>query len=311
MKTKLRLAGALLGVLSLFVVTLPISGHVPKLQDQETKAKDAKVKTGSEVAQRVKQLKQANKDVRNALGMFENNEKKNGHKPKIEESRSFTSRVSLPPQARMGNCKTCPPLKKVGFHPQDPASDDVIEIIFVPTYVTSTEWQGTVIATLYDGLGNFLDQYIADVVIWPDAVTTEPTVVYEVSFEAGQAWLQSDATLGMITDPNFQWGTPVDQQDPSILPSLISANFPVKVLRKVSYTMEPQQCCTLLLPVNIARNPSPRTRKFFDCVGTYGGLVPLGTLILTTVAAPPLGSAVALTGSVVGGCAGRHIFNLF
>jgi hypothetical protein len=314
MKSKIRLAiGALLG-LALFTSVLPISGlrygHAKaKVQDQETK--DAKIKTGPEVAQRVNQLKQANKQVRNALKIFENNERKNGRKPKIEESWAITGRVASSRQARTRNCKSCPPLKKVGFH-QDPASDDVIEIIFIPTYDVPGEWQGTTIFTLYDSAGNFLDQYIADVVLrQQDPAVDSWTDVYEVSFEGGQAWLQSDPAQGMIMDLNFQFGTPLDQQpDPSILPGVISAISGPRFSRKVSYsltTMEPQ----LLFPFGSPVRPHPRVRSFLKCSAlTCAAVGGLGCGV-TSLLDAGLHFGPCAAGSCVGGAALCGLFQIF
>lgn len=65
-----------------------------------------------------------------------------------------------------------------------------IEIISIPTYSAPGEWQGTLIAYKYDAAGNFLSQWVSDVIMIPDATYTFWDVIYEVSFEDGNAYLE-------------------------------------------------------------------------------------------------------------------------
>ncbi|HBB89185.1 MAG TPA: hypothetical protein DC047_16390 [Blastocatellia bacterium] len=176
------------------------------------KVREARVKTGSEVVQRVNQLKQANKQVKNALKAFETNAQKNGHLPKIEDSWSVTSAAYPVTVSRAATPKVAGPLRKVSFKPQDTISEDGIEIIFIPVYSVPGEWQGTVICNRYDSSGNFLDQYVADLVLIQAGPSYSWTGLYEVSFEGSQSYLESDPALGMITDPYFEFGTPSNQQ---------------------------------------------------------------------------------------------------
>src|SRR6266849_4342235 len=208
-------AASVLLTAAIFITMLPIMGPLyghaktPTIQTNtgEKKAKDAKIKTGPEVAKRVNELKSSNKQVKNGLNAFEKNTWKTGRQPKLNEAVTITGTSTLSETA-LKACKHCSKLRTVSFRPQEPLPEANIEIIFVPTINVPGEWQGTVIFNLYDVAGNFLDQYIADVVM----LGPNWTVVYEVSFEGGQAFLESDPALGMITDPYFELGTPTLEQ---------------------------------------------------------------------------------------------------
>ena len=216
MKKVRRVQLCFLMAISVFSSTLVVDGILASTHEEsrftsQGKSRNTKTKTGREVAERVNQLKQANKQVRNALRAFERNAERNGRVPQIEEAWALISNVSsnalshaLTPNGFASN-------RKVAFNPQE-ISEDGIEIIFVPTYSAFGEWQGTVICNRYDGAGNFLEQYVADVVLQQEPVAYTWVGVYEVSFEANDAWLQSDPALGMIVDLNFEFGTPVEQQ---------------------------------------------------------------------------------------------------
>jgi hypothetical protein len=161
------------------------------------KVREVKVKTGSEVVQRVSQLKQANKQVKNALKAFETNAQKNGHFPRIEDSWSVTSAYPVT-VSRAATPQNDVHIRKVGFKPQDPISEDGIEIIFIPVYSVPGEWQGTVICNRYDSGGNFLSQYVADLVLTQAGPSYAWTGIFEVSFEGSQSY--------------FEFGTPSNQQ---------------------------------------------------------------------------------------------------
>lgn len=168
--------------------------------------KEFKVKRGAEVAARVKKLKERNKGVRRALATFEQNK----HVPKIDESWSMSG--TLPAAvARAGRGS----FRNASFKEtaQDVVSGDGMELILVPTLSTDTEWQGTVIATACDEFGYFLEQYVADVAMARQSSETQPwKTVYEVSFDGASAWIESDANMGMITDPAFEFGKSIYEQ---------------------------------------------------------------------------------------------------
>jgi hypothetical protein len=187
-------------------------GQSNEIEVVTKKVREAKVKTGSEVVQRVSQLKRANKQVKNALKAFETNAQRNGHFPRIEDSWSVTSALYPVTVSRAATAQNDVHIRKVGFKPQDSISEDGIEIIFIPVYSVPGEWQGTVICNRYDSGGNFLDQYVADLVLTQAAPSYAWTGIFEVSFEGNQSYLESDPALGMITDPYFEFGTPSNQQ---------------------------------------------------------------------------------------------------
>ncbi len=227
MKTKLRIAlGALLGI-ALFVVTLPISSAAPpppipvvaSSPDHQERGERRHVKQGEEVGKRVKQLQKFNKNVRKALAEFEKNEKRNGHKPKHDESFSVTlDPAGGPPSSaalKMAS-SVASTFRKASFNSQDPDySGYGVEMIFIPTYSVPSEWQGTVIFNEFDPSGAYLSQYVADVAMVPDPTNTFWDVYEEVSYQDGEAYLQYGS-------PYFEFGTPRDNQDSGALQPVIS-----------------------------------------------------------------------------------------
>lgn len=215
MKTKVRIAlVALLGI-TLFVCGLAISSAAPDNQEKQEKERHH-TKKGAEVGKRVRDLKRYNSRVRAALNIFEVNGKKNGHTPKLDESVSIT-RDPAGGTAALERALTPPsPFRKAGFRPQEPDySAYGFEIIFIPAYTSATEWQGTAIINQFDPSGNFLGQYVADVaVVLYSADIGE--VIQEVSYQDGEAYLQ-------YGNPDFQFGAPIDTQDPGALQPLISS----------------------------------------------------------------------------------------
>lgn len=194
MKTKLHIAlGALLAI-ALFVVALPISSAAqPSPVSVQERGERRHVKQGPEVGKRVKQLQKFNKDVRSALADFEKNEKRNGHRPKHDESFSITMDPAggPPSSAALKNAQTASPFRKASFKPQDPDySGYGVEMIFIPTYDVPGEWQGTVIINKFDPSGAYLGQYVADVAMVPDPTQTFWDVQFEVSYEGGSPYLQ-------------------------------------------------------------------------------------------------------------------------
>lgn len=274
----------------------------PSAQERERKVKNLKTKRGAEVAQRVDQLKRFNREVRNALKAFEKNERRNGRRPKIEDSWMHSGAVTSSEQARNVTCRGCPPLKKVSFNPQDPPSEDGIELIFIPTYSVEGEWQGTVIFHRLDSAGNFLDQYVADVVMTRDPNEAKWDVIYEVSYEGGAAYLESDPALGMITDPNFELGTPLDQQPGDLGPRTDPfAGYGVS-LQRLAFTppnmVEPQR-----LPGPGPRYPpNPKMNAFMKCTGITCAAVLGGCGLASLIFSPAVFGPCT-----VAGCAGGAI----
>lgn len=262
-------AASILLTAVIFTSMLPISGPLyghaktPTVQTNagEKKANDAKIKTGPEVAKRVDELKSSNKQVRNALNAFEKNTWKTGRQPRLNEAVTITGTSRLSETA-LKACKHCSQLRKVSFRPQEPLPEANIEIIFVPTINLPSEWQGTVIFNMYDVAGNFLDQYIADVVM----LGPNWTVVYEVSFEGGQAFLESDPALGMMTDLNFEWGTSAHEQpiDPGPVSSVAGRDFRKASFNHAGTLVEPQGWRGGIGP---RYPPNPRMQRFAVCAG--------------------------------------------
>jgi hypothetical protein len=279
MKTRIRIALRALFVIALFVVSLPISSAAPprpnsvvaNSKDQERRER-RHVKQGPEVSARVKQLEKFNKSVRSALANFEKNERRNGHKPKHDESFSLTldSAAGPPSSAALKSARTASPFRKVSFKPQEPDySEYGVEMIFIPTYSVPGEWQGTVIFTQFDPSGAYLGQYVANVAMVPDPTGTFWDAFYEVSYEDGEAYLQ-------YGNPGFELGTPHDLQDPGSLQPLISAGRRPQ-FRKTSFT--PQTPWQILRFGN-----NPRVRWVMKCtvIGSAGGAVGCGITSIFT-----------------------------
>lgn len=108
--------------------------------------------------------------------MFE----RRGYAPRIEDAEAL---VTTSETMREGWSGSRAVFQNVALRAQDTISGDGAEVIFVPFLSTSTEWQGTVIATKYDSSGAVVDQYVADVVLYrPDPYSSAWQSVYEVSF---------------------------------------------------------------------------------------------------------------------------------
>lgn len=135
------------------------------------------------------------------------------HLPKIDESWAVSGTFLPSAAAQRENQAGRGLFRYANFKAQDVVSGDGAELILVPTLSTDTEWQGTAIATSYDEFGNFLEQYVADVVLVRQNDDVQPWIaVYEVSFDSSNAWLESDPGMGMITDPNFEFGRTIYEQ---------------------------------------------------------------------------------------------------
>lgn len=262
------------------MVAMPISSAAPtslpntcySSSDQEKRERDH-VKQGSEVGKRVKQLEKFNKNVRAALGDFEKNEKRNGHRPKHDVSFSATLDPAggPPSKAFLKNAQTPSQFRKVGFRLQEPDySAYGVEMIFIPTYDTGNEWQGTVIFNEFDPSGAYLGQYVADVAMVPDPTNTFWDVYQEVSYQDGEAYLQ-------YGNPYFEFGTPRDNQDPGVLQPLISSIRKPDFV-KASFAPSPQRG----IPPHFGNPSTPKMRWVMKCtaIGTAASAVRCGVAAL-------------------------------
>jgi hypothetical protein len=285
MKTKVRIAlVALLGV-ALFVVTLPISSAAPDNQEKQENERHH-TKKGAEVGKRVRDLQKYNSRVRAALNIFEVNAKRHGHghSPKLDESVSITRDPAGGSAALKSVLAPANPFRKVGFTPQADYSGYGFEMIFIPSYTTDTEWQGTVVINKFDPTGAYLGDYVADVVAISGPLND---VIQEVSYEDGQAYLQ-------YGNPDFQFGTPIDSQDPGAIQPLISS-LATSPFQNVSYSPQGIGWEAGNRPHPPTGGASPKIKWVLKCTTintvAWGG-VGCGVL------------ALASAGSLFGPCAG-------
>lgn len=268
---------ALLGI-GLFMLPLPVSSAAPNSptttcsapSDQEKEREH--FKKGSEIEKRVRQLEKFSKNVRAALAGFEKNENRNGHRPKRVASFSVIRDPMGPPpsNASLKSTRSGTPFRKVSFRPQEPDySAYGVEMIFIPTYDTDSEWQGTVIFNEFDPSGAYLGQYVANVAMVPDSTNTHWDVYQEVSYQDGEPYLQ-------YGNPYFEFGTPCDNQDPGAIQPLISG-IRKQDFVKAGFSPSPQR------PTPHFGNPStPRMRWVMKCtaIGTAGSAVRCGVAAL-------------------------------
>ncbi len=168
--------------------------------------KDYKIKKGAEVAAKVRKLKESNKSVRAALKLFEDKKRM----PKIDQSFAINGSLG---SLKAGLNAHGGVFQNVSFEQQSSISGDYVDIIFVPVLSLDMEWQGTVIADLYDNSNNLVGEYVAEsVLVMPDPNLYAWDEVYEAPVYDGV--LQSAiAEPGMFT--NVDLGTPLDQQQVS------------------------------------------------------------------------------------------------
>jgi len=201
-----RFAISCMIITALFVLTgQPGFYTVSAQSNQQTKNQSSKAKSGPEVAARVKALKESSKSVREALKAFETK----GHKPKIEESSALTGTHASDKTAKSTGVNNVM-FQKASFMKQTEYGDEYVEMIWVPTLSIEYEWQGTAIANRYDAYGNFIDQYVANVVmVMPDHNYYSWDVVYEVPYYQGAAQ-EPIYEPGMYTYVDI--GTPLSNQ---------------------------------------------------------------------------------------------------
>jgi len=165
--------------------------------------KDYKVKKGTEVAAKVRKLKESNKNVRAALKVFEDKKRM----PKVDASFAINGSLG---SLKTGLNNHGQLFQNVSFEQQSSISGDSIEIIFVPVLSLDMEWQGTVISDLYDSGGNIVAEYVAEsVLVMPDPNLYAWDEIYEAPVNNGVVE-PAIAEPGMYT--NVDLGVPLDQQ---------------------------------------------------------------------------------------------------
>jgi len=193
-------------ITAMFILTVaPVCYPVVAQSNQQTKNQSSKAKSGPEVAARVKALKESSKSVREALKAFETK----GHKPKIEDATAITGTHASNKTAQAAGINGVM-FQKASFMKQTEIGDEYVEMIWVPTLSIEYEWQGTAIANRYDAYGNFIDQYVANIVmVMPDHNYYQWEVVYEVPYYEGTA-LEPISEPGMYTYVDL--GSPLNEQ---------------------------------------------------------------------------------------------------
>lgn len=261
-----------------------VSYHASANNQQNDKT--PKVKSGPEVAARVKLLKENNKTIRAALKVFEDK----GHKTKIEDSFALTGSYPSKKLAYAADSNDSSRIfQKASFVQQPQIGDDYVELTWVPTLSIEYEWQGTAIATKYDNYGNVIDQYVADIVmVMPDHNTNQWEVMYEVPFYNGIAQ-EPLYEPGMYTDINL--GEPLSQQQ-------LELSQPISKLGKVEFANN----------VHFVKANAQRRlggwRAWARCTGAWGVGAAAGCVIAHVWNAEVLWGPCTAAGTVVGaiGC---------
>jgi hypothetical protein len=162
-----------------------------------------KIKKGTEVAAKVKKLRESNREVAAALKLFEDKKRP----PKIDNAFAITGTLS---RSTAELFTGGPTLRKASFTQTTAIAGTDVELIFVPVLTLDMEWQGTVISNLYDSTGAIAGQYVADsVLIMPDPNLYAWDEVYEAPVYRGTV-LAAIAEPGMFT--NVDLGIPLSQQ---------------------------------------------------------------------------------------------------
>ena len=249
----------------------------------------ARHKKGAEVGTRVRQLRKHNKNVDRALADFERNEKRNGQKPRIDESESFTIDPTVGTAAR--NMSANSPFRKVSYKPQD-FSEYGLEVIVITTYEAPGEWQGTLIFNKFDSSGGYLGEYIANVIIGPDPTNTLPDVILEISYEGGQTYLEygDDSMYGGLGDPGAGF----------VRPAIASTTGGRSIFKKASFTQGRIR--------RIVQNP--RVRGYVKCTwaGSVAGAAGCGAVSAFFAGAPFIPCLLGAATTANTGCALYAIF---
>ena len=245
---------------------------------------------GAKVGTRVRQLRKHNKNLHRALADFERNEKRNGNKPRIDESESFM--IDPAGGTAAFNMSANGPLRKVSYKPQEDFSGYGLEVIVITTYEAPGEWQGTLIFNKFDPSGGYLGEYVANVIIGPDPTNTLPDVIAEISYGDGQAYLEygDEYMYGELGDPGAGF------QQPPI------ASIGRSIFKKASFQG----------PLGLVRRivQNPRVRGYVKCTwaGSLAGAAGCGVVSAFFAGAPFIPCLLGAATTANTGCALYAIF---
>lgn len=283
---------SLLLTLTLLCSALPIATSARTLTPAPGERK-ARHQKGAKVGARVRQLRKHNKNLNRALADFERNEKRNGNKPRIDESESFMIDPAV--GSAVLNMSANNPLRKVSYKPQEDFSGYGLEVIVITTYEAPGEWQGTIIFNKFDPSGGYLGEYVANVIIGPDPTNTLPDVIAEISYEDGQAFLEygNGNLYGELGDP----GVGLEQQ--------VSRLNGRSIFKKASFQFQPGRG-SLIRP--IVQNP--RVRGYVKCTwaGSTAGAAGCGVVSAFFAGAPFIPCLLGAGTTANTGCAIYAIF---
>lgn len=213
MKAPTGLSVSLFLMLAALALALPgprragaAAGAPPASAQSDPAPTKAATKVGPEAAARARQLKANHKSVKAALKVFE----RRGHAPKIEDSWIITDKARASAATLPAGAGQAAFRKAALRARQDSTSTAEGEIVFIPTLSLDGEWHGTIVITAYDSYGNFVNDYVADVVMLQNHSTGDWRAVYEVGFESGVPYLSWQE--GMYA--GFAFGTPLANQPP-------------------------------------------------------------------------------------------------
>ncbi len=186
------------------VLTTTAHAQAPKIKGVETKS-------GVEVATRVEGLRRDSLNVRSALHMFE----RSGHRPKIEDANSVSGELEQP--SKVARNERGFAIRKANF--VQTIRDGSIELIFVPVLDLPAEWQGTMIARLYNQHNQVVSEEVFNLVMVREG-SGRWLPVYELSFSDGYPYVHHEP--GMFA--SFALGVTIADH-PTVSGSAPDTNF--------------------------------------------------------------------------------------
>lgn len=165
-------------------------------EDIRSVIKDVEMKSGVEIAARVEGLRRDSLNLNAALHQFE----KWGRRPKLEDAYSVSGRVDRLTKGAQNERDFA--IRNANY--AQTIREGSIELVFVPVIDTPTEWQGTMIARLYNAYNELTVEEVFDLVIIQES-TGRWSPVYELSFFNGYPYLEYQT--GMYA--SFALGVPI------------------------------------------------------------------------------------------------------